>query len=323
MARFYWNVQGRPSKFKIISRMDGYHGVSTAAMAATGMSAYWDHFGELAPGFVHAISPNPYRLGNAPEETVRLALDSIEQIVEREGADTIAAVIAEPIQGAGGVIIPPPGYVEGLRALCDRHEILLIADEVITGFCRTGAWFAMERFGVQPDILSFAKGVTSGYIQLGGIIISDRIRQVIADQPADVRWMHAYTYSAHPTACAVAMANLDVMEQEELPGRARQMGAYLLSRLEPLRELPHVGDVRGYGMLARIELVADTSTKEPFPAATKAGERVVAEMRKRGALTRGRGDVICFAPPLIITEQQVDELAGIVRESMEAVLPSL
>jgi putrescine aminotransferase len=319
MARWYWNVKGKPSKFKIISRMDGYHGVTTSAMAATGMPVYWERFGELPPGFVHAAAPNQYRLGNTPEETARLALDSIEQIVAKERADTIAAVIAEPVQGAGGVIVPPPEYIRGLRELCDRHQILYIADEVITGFGRTGAMFASERFGAQPDIMSFAKGVTSGYIQLGGIIVSERIQRAIAEQPADVRWMHAYTYSGHPTACAVGLANLDIIEGERLPENAAKTGAYLLSRLEELRALPHVGDVRGFGMLARIEFVADPATKQAFPAATKFGDRVVAEMRKRGAITRNRGDVVCFAPPLIITEQQVDDLVAIVRDSIEAV----
>ncbi|MBI2761671.1 MAG: aspartate aminotransferase family protein [Chloroflexi bacterium] len=323
MARFYWNIQGRPSKYKIISRIDGYHGVSTAAMAATGMAVYWDRFGERAPGFVHAISPNPYRLGNSPEETARLALDSIEEIVTREGAENTAAVIAEPIQGAGGVIVPPASYITGLRELCDKHELLLIADEVITGFARTGTMFAMEQFGVQPDIMAFAKGVTSGYVQLGGIVISERIQRVLADQPADVRWMHAYTYSAHPTACAVGLANLDIIERENLPERAARVGAHLLRGLEGLRDLAHVGDVRGFGMLGRIEFVVDPATKEAFPASAKVGDRVVAEMRKRGALTRNRGDVVCFAPPLIITEQQVDELVGITRESIQAVNATL
>ncbi len=319
MARYYWNIQGRPSKWKIISRNDAYHGVSTSAMAATGMPIYWDRFGELTPGFLHAASPNQYRLGNTPEETARLALDSIEQIIAKEGADSIAAVIAEPVQGAGGVIVPPHQYITGLRELCDRHEILYIADEVICGFGRTGAWFASDRFGVQPDIMAFAKGVTSGYIQLGGIIISDRIRETIAAQPLDVRWMHAYTYSAHPTACAVGLANLDIIEGEDLSGNAMRTGGYLLKSLEGLRDLPHVGDVRGFGMLARIEFVENPTSKQAFPAPAKFGDRVIAEMRKRGAVTRNRGDVVCFAPPLVISESQVDELVGITRESIEAV----
>jgi adenosylmethionine-8-amino-7-oxononanoate aminotransferase len=221
------------------------------------------------------------------------------------------------------VIVPPPGYLAGLRELCDKHEILYISDEVITGFGRTGAMFAAERFGVVPDIMSFAKGITSGYIQLGGIIVSDRIRTTIAEQPPDVRWMHAYTYSAHPTACAVGLANLDIIEGEKLAENASRTGAYLLRRLETLRSLPHVGDVRGYGMLARIEFVADTATKQPFPATTRFGDRVVAEMRARGAVTRNRGDVVVFAPPLIITEAQVDDLVAIVRNSVEAVSGNL
>lgn len=319
MARFYWNIQGRPSKTKVISRMDGYHGVSLAAMSATGMSVYWDRFGDRAPGFYHAVSPNQYRLGNTPEETARLALDSIEEIIRREGADSIAAIIAEPIQGAGGVIVPPPSYITGLRQLCDRHEVLLIADEVITGFGRTGTWFAMSQFGVQPDIMSFAKGVTSGYIQLGGIVISERMQRALAAQPVDVKWMHAYTYSGHATACAVALANMDIIEREHLAENAKTVGAYLLRALEGLRNLPHVGDVRGFGMLGRVEFVADPRTKQAFPAAARYGDRVVAEMRKRGALTRNRADVVCFAPPLITTETQVDELTGIVREAVQAV----
>jgi putrescine aminotransferase len=319
LARWYWNVQGRPAKFKIISRSDAYHGVTTAAMAATGMPVYWERFGELPPGFLHAAAPNQYRLGTTPEETCRLALESIEQIIAREGADTIAAVIAEPVQGAGGVIVPPPGYLEGLRALCDRHDILYISDEVITGFGRTGAMFAAERFGVVPDILSFAKGITSGYHQLGGIIVSERIRRVMADQPPDVRWMHAYTYSAHPTACAVGLANLDIVERERLPENARRMGEHLLRRLEALRDLPHVGDVRGFGLLGRVELVADPATRAPFAPAQRVGDRVTAEMRRRGVITRNRGDVIFFAPPLIITAEQVDELVGIARDAIAAV----
>jgi putrescine aminotransferase len=320
MARFYWNVQGRPEKYKIIARMDAYHGVTTAAMAATGMSVYWDRFGPLAPGFLHAAAPNPYRLGNGdPAAAAREAIDSIEQIIAKEGADTVAAVIAEPVQGAGGVIIPPPEYIRALRQLCDRYEFLLIADEVITGFGRTGTWFGMEHYGVQPDILSFAKGVTSGYSQLGGIIISKQIQDFLEQQPSDVRWMHAYTYSAHPTACAVGLANIAIIEREGLVQRSARMGEYLLAQLKALESLPQVGDVRGLGLIARVELVQEKASKQAFPAAAKVGDRVIAEMRARGVLTRNRGDVICIAPPLIISEQEIDQLVGVLRESIEAV----
>src|SRR5579883_2325356 len=290
MARFLWNVQGKPEKFKIIARFDAYHGVTTAAMAATGMAPYWERFGPLAPGFVHAAAPNPYRLGDGPEETARLALASIEELIAREGAGTVAAIIAEPIQGAGGVIIPPDAYIRGLRELCDRYQLYLIADEVITGFGRTGTWFGMEQFGVQADMMTFAKGVTSGYQQLGGLMVSERIQAILAAQPPDVKWMHAYTYSAHPTACAVAMANLDIIERDDLVGNAARMGERLLGRLEELRELPNVGDIRGIGLMARVELVEDVRTKQPFDPDRKAGDRVLAEARRRGLITRNRGD---------------------------------
>lgn len=324
MARFLWNVQGKPDKLKIIARMDAYHGVTTAAMAATGMSPYWERFGPLAPGFIHAVAPNPYRLGDGdPEECTRAAIDSIEAIIAREGADTIAAVIAEPIQGAGGVIIPPVSYIQQLRELCNRHELYLIADEVITGFGRTGTWFGMEQFGVQADMMSFAKGITSGYQQLGGLMVSERIQKVLAALPVDVKWMHAYTYSAHPAACAVAMANLDIIERENLVQRSAMMGEKLLSRLEELRELPNVGDVRGIGLLARVELVDDVRTKEPFAPAKKVGDRVIAVARERGLLTRNRGDVIVLAPPLVIDEEEIDFAVSTLRDAIRTVTGAL
>jgi len=329
MARFLWNVQGKPEKFKIISRFDAYHGVTTAAMAATGIPPYWDRFGPLAPGFLHAVAPNPYHLGlredysEDPEQTARLALQAIEEIIQREGPETCAAIVAEPIQGAGGVIIPPASYIRGLRDLCDRYELYLIADEVITGFGRTGRWFGMEHFGVQPDMMTFAKAVTSGYHQLGGLMISERLQAILAAQPPDVKWMHAYTYSAHPVACAVGLANLAIIEREGLVERAARMGEMLLSRLEELRELPHVGDVRGLGLIARVELVDDPKTHAPFPPAKKVGDRVMAALRARGVITRNRNDVICLAPPLIINEEEIAFLVDALREAIAEVNRSL
>ena len=320
MARFYWDVQGRPEKYKIIARMDAYHGATIATMAATGIPTYWDHFGPPAPGFLHALAPNPYRLGDGdPESTTHEAIASIEEIVAREGADTIAAVLAEPVQGAGGVIVPPPDYFPALRALCDRYQILLIADEVITGFGRTGRWFGVEHYGVQPDMMTFAKGVTSGYIQLGGLIVSQRIQDVLRQMPENLRWMHAYTYSAHAAACAVGLANIEIIEREGLVQRAAEMGKRLLAGLGTLRSLGSVGDVRGLGLLARVELVEDKPSKRPFPAAARVGDRVLGELRARGLLTRNRGDVICLAPPLIIEEGEIDQLVSILGDAIAAV----
>jgi putrescine---pyruvate transaminase len=324
MARYLWNVQGQPEKYKIISRMDAYHGVTLAAMGATGIPQYWDRFGPPAPGFFHGLAPNIYRLGDGdPEKAAQLAIDSIEEIVAKEGANTVAAVVAEPIQGAGGVIVPPPQYLRMLRELCDQHQMLLIADEIITGFGRTGRWFAQEHYGMQADIMAFAKGVTSGYIQLGGIIVSRRIQEILEQQPMDVRWMHAYTYSAHPTACAVGLANIAIIEREGLVDHAADMGKYLLGRLETLRSLRHVGDVRGLGLLARVELVKDTATKESFAPSDHVGDRVMAEARKRGLISRNRGEVLCIAPPLVINESEIDQLVSILGDSIEAVTSTL
>lgn len=321
MARFYQHIRGKPEKYKIIARDDAYHGVTTAAMAATGMPIYWEGFGPRAPGFFHALSPNPYRLGDGdPEACAQQALDSIEEIISREGADTVAAVIAEPIQGAGGVIIPPAGYLRGLRELCDKHDALFIADEVITGFGRTGRWFGTEYFGVQPDILAFAKGVTSGYSQLGGIIISKRIQDALAATPVEQKWMHAYTYSAHPAACAVGMANLGIIEREGLVEHAARMGERLAAGLRALAEQPNVGDARALGLLGRIELVANKETKRPYAPAENIGGRVVAALRERGVITRNRGDVICLAPPLTIAPDEMDFLFHALAEAIDAAL---
>ncbi len=320
MARYYHSIRGKREKFKIISRHDAYHGVTTAAMAATGMSIYWDHFGPRTPGFFHALAPDPYRLGDGdPEACAQQALDSIEEIVETEGADSVAAVIAEPIQGAGGVIIPPPAYLRGLRELCDRHDMLFITDEVITGFGRTGRWFGMEHFGVQPDIMSFAKGVTSGYIQLGGIAISSRLKDVLAEQPLSTRWMHAYTYSAHPAACAVALANIDLIEREGLVENAARMGERLARGLREIGEMPLVGDARSFGLLGRVEVVADKATKQSFELSQGVGNRIIAALRERGVLTRNRNDVICIAPPLCINDDEMDTLLGALRGAIEQV----
>lgn len=320
MARYYHAVRGKPEKFKIIARDDAYHGVTTSAMAATGMSIYWENFGPRTPGFFHALAPNPYRLGDGdPEACAQQALDSIEEIVEKEGADTVAAVIAEPIQGAGGVIIPPPAYLRGLRELCDRHDLLFITDEVITGFGRTGRWFGMEHTGIQPDIMSFAKGVTSGYIQLGGIVISAKLRETLAAQPISTRWMHAYTYSAHAAACAVALANIDLIEREGLVENAARMGERLAAGLRTIGELPIAGDARSFGLLGRVEVVADKQTKQPFEASQGVGNRIIAALRERGVITRNRNDVICIAPPLCINEEEMDFLLNALRGSIEQV----
>lgn len=317
-VRYYWKRHGKPDKVKIIARQDAYHGVTLAAMSATGITPYWPMFEPRVPGFLHVDAPYSYRFSGEIKagETVGLAAAyQIAALIEQEGADTVAAVIAEPVQGAGGVIVPPDDYFPALRTICDQYDVLLIADEVITGFGRTGEWFALNRYGVQPDILSFAKGVTSGYQPLGGIQINEAIHDAIMNAPSHQKWMHAYTYSGHPTCCAVALANLDILEQEKLVENAAARGAQLLSGLQTLLDLPCVGDVRGLGLMAAIEFVKDKASKTPdVPLA----EKVQALCLERGLLSRVKGQSYLLAPPLSITEDEVNHLLNIVYDAVAA-----
>jgi adenosylmethionine-8-amino-7-oxononanoate aminotransferase len=323
-ARFYWKTQGKPEKVKIISRYLAYHGVTLAAMSATGMPEYWTMFEPRVPNFAHIESPYPYRFkgGDATTSQGVAAANLLEEAILREGPDTVAAFIAEPVQGAGGVIVPQDDYFPRIREICNKYDVLLISDEVITGFGRTGTWFGLEHWDVEPDIMQFAKGITSGYVPLGGIGVSDQIRQAFETTPPEKRWMHAYTYSGHPTCCAVALANLKIIEVEGLVERAAEMGNRLLEGLHTLDDLEGVGQVRGLGMMAAVEIVQDKVTKTPYPPAAKVGPRLHAEMLQHGLYTRVRGDIICLAPPLVTTAEQVDRIVEIIRAAIPAVLHS-
>jgi len=261
-ARFFWISQDKPDKVKIISREHAYHGVTMGAMSATGIASYWPMFGGKLPGFIHIPSPYPYRYSSSDGSLSqgRAAAGELEKAILREGAETVAAFIAEPVQGAGGLIVPQDDYFQRIREICDKYDVLLIVDEVITGFGRTGKWFGLEHWNIQPDILSFAKGITSGYLPLGGIGISDRVYKVIAEVPPERRWMHAFTYSGHPTCCAVALATLDILEREGLVEAAGRKGKKLLDGLKQLASLDGVGDVRGLGLMCGVEIVEDKAT---------------------------------------------------------------
>lgn len=323
-ARFYWKTQGRPDKTKVISRMRGYHGVTLAAMSATGLPAYWPMFEPRVPGFTHIESPYPYRFVN-PDPRVSpgvAAANLLEAAILREGPETVAAFIAEPVQGAGGVIVPPDDYFARIREICDAYDVLLVADEVITGFGRTGRWFGLERYGVEPDIVQFAKGITSGYVPLGGIGVSDAIHAAIESVPPERRWMHAYTYSGHPTCCAVALRNIQIIEDEGLVERAAVTGNRLLEKLQTLLTCDGVGDVRGLGMMAAVEVVADKTTKQLFPPEAQIMQRLADALLSRGLFTRLVADTICLAPPLITTDEQIDRIVAIIAESIPAALPA-
>ena len=321
LARYYWKLKGKPAKTKVISRIWGYHGVTLAAMCATGIPAYWPMFEPRIPGFSHIPSPYPY-LYEAPEGAKSqgiAAADELEKQILEEGADTVAMFIAEPVQGAGGVIVPQEDYFKRIREICDQYEVLLVADEVITGFGRTGKMFGLEHWGIEPDLIQFAKAITSGYFPLGGIGISDEIASVMNDSGSP--WMHAYTYSSHPVGCAVALAMMDIVENEDFVGQAQTKGKHLLVKLkEALADHPHVGEVRGLGMMCGVELVKDKATKEMFDASDGIGAKVHAETVKRGMFSRVRGDCYCVAPPIVTSESTIDDIASILGDSVEAAL---
>jgi adenosylmethionine-8-amino-7-oxononanoate aminotransferase len=245
----------------------------------------------------------------------------LEETILREGPETVAAFIAEPVQGAGGVIVPPDDYFPLVRKICTKHDVLFIADEVITGFGRTGDWFALKRWNVQPDIMAFAKGITSGYLPLGGIMVSRPILDAMLSVPYGDRWMHAYTYSGHPTCCAVGLRNLEILEKEGLVGNAAKMGARLLAGMKTLTEFKAVGEVRGLGMLVGVELTSDRATKAGFDPAANVIGRVKMALEARGVFTRNMRDIIAFAPALVITEGQVDKLVEAMRGALQAVVP--
>ncbi len=322
-ARYYWKRMGKANKVKIISRRYGYHGVTLAAMSATSLPGYQKMFGPLVPEFLQVAPPYPYRWPGNGDAGIEAA-DAVEQAILEQGADTVAAIIAEPVMGAGGVIVPPPTYFPRLREICNRHDVLLIADEVITGFGRTGRWFALGHWGIEPDLMSFAKGVTSGYLPLGGVMVSRRVHQAIEEAPMDEKFMHAATYSGHPVCCAVALANIDIIENEGLVERAAVQGDRFRAGLQTLLSLPNVGEVRGIGMLAAVELVQDKGSRTPIPGL---GAKVVGEAAKRGLIMRQRagadgppvsGDSLCLAPPLMTPEATLDRIVQIVGESIVA-----
>ncbi len=320
MARYYWKKMGKPNKHKVISRQWGYHGVTLAAMSATGIAPYWPAFEPRVPGFLHIPSPYPYRY-QAPEGISQgiAAANELEKAILKEGADNVAMFIAEPVQGAGGVIPPQDDYFPRIREICDEYDILLVADEVITGFGRTGKMFGLEHWNVEPDMMQFAKAITSGYFPLGGIGVNDQIADVL--DKADDMWMHAYTYSAHPVGCAVGCAMVDVVTGDDFPGQAAVKGKHMLNGLtEQLADHPHVGDVRGLGMMCAIEIVKDKHTKEEFAAGDKIGPQVLAETTKRGLFSRVRNDVYSLAPPIVSSESQIDEMIDILADSVKAVL---
>jgi len=317
IARLYWKLRGEPERVNIVSRIRAYHGLTYAATSATGLANFWKGFEPLAPGFLHAPAPDPYRYAGEGSPGAAY-VQALEQVVLEAGPQTVAAVVAEPVQGAGGVIVPPADYFPLLRKVCDKYGLLLIADEVITGFGRTGRWFAMEHWNVQADLMIFAKGVTSGYLPLSGVMLTPAVHDVLKSVKG--MFAHGFTYSGHPTACAVGLRNLQILEEESLVERAAERGAYLQKRLQALRELEIVGDVRGLGLLAGVELVSDKATKRSFDVSEGAARRVWLEALERGVIVRPLGgDVIAMSPPFVISEKQIDHIVEVLYEAIKGV----
>jgi adenosylmethionine-8-amino-7-oxononanoate aminotransferase len=321
LAKQYFKLTGQPGRYKVISREIAYHGTSMGALAITGLAPIKAPFEPLPPGGVRVPNTNFYRAPGFVADDLtafgRWAADEIDRAIEREGADSVAAVFLEPVQNSGGCFPPPPGYFERVREICDKHGVLLVSDEVICAFGRLGHYFGAQRYGYQPDIITFAKGVTSGYAPLGGMIASDRLMEPFSHGTAS--FAHGVTFAGHPVSAAVALANLDVFEKEDLLGNVRANEAGFRATLEKLTDLPIVGEVRGAGYFYGIELVKDKATRETFD--DDESERLLRGFLSHALFDAGlvcraddRGDpVLQLSPPLICTQEHFDEMEQILR----------
>jgi len=318
LARQYWKLVGHPRKTKVIAREIAYHGTTLGALSATGVTALREPFEPLTPGGCHVPNTNLYRFTGA--DPLELA-EAVRHRIEFEGPETVAAVIMEPVQNAGGCLTPPEGYWQRVREICDEHDVLLISDEVICSWGRLGEHFGAQRLGYQPDMITTAKGITSAYAPMGALIASDRLAEPFVEGTAS--FLHGYTFGGHPIACAVAHANLDVFEREDLLAHVRATEPAFRAMLESLRDIPIVGDVRGMGFFQAIELVKDRATKATFEGdETEWLLRgfLSDELYRRGLICRAddRGDpVIQLAPPLVTTPEQLEEVHDVLRPVLE------
>ncbi|HEX6996646.1 MAG TPA: aminotransferase [Gammaproteobacteria bacterium] len=309
---YYNNAVGRPRKKKIIARRRGYHGTTVAAAGLTGLAPFHTHFDAPQPFAVHAEAPYYYR-GAEPGESeedyaTRLAAD-LEELIEREGPDTIAAFIAEPMMGVGGVLLPPRTYFEKVQAVLAKHDILLIDDEVICGFGRTGSLWGAQTFGMRPTTLSAAKALSSAYLPISAVIVPEFLYEPMVEASGQVGLFgHGFTYGGHPVAAAVALRTLEIYEERGLYDHVRRMTAPFQSRLRALADHPLVGDARGVGLVGAVELVRSKDTKAPFDSKAGVGGRCLALCQNRGLIVRAVGDVVVLCPPYIVTEEQIDEI---------------
>jgi 4-aminobutyrate--pyruvate transaminase len=321
---YYNNAIGRPQKKKIISRVRAYHGVTVAAASLTGTP--WNHADfDLPMGpFLHATCPHHYRYAEDGEDEESFAsrlANELERIILEAGPETVAAFVGEPVMGAGGVIVPPRTYWEKIQNICRKYDVLIIADEVINGFGRTGQMFGSHVFGIKPDVMLLSKQLTSSYFPLSAVLVSDVIYQGIADNSAKLRnFAHGFTTSAHPVAMAVALESLQLFEERNLVRHVAEVGPALQDGLRRFASHPHVGEVRGIGLIGAIELVADKATKAPFISPGEVGSYLADKAAEHGLIIRNIGDTIAFCPPLIITASEIDEMLRRFDLSLEATL---
>ena len=328
LARQYFKAVGQPDRTKVISRDLAYHGTTMGALSITGLPAIKEPFEPLVPGAVKVRHTSSFRSGHDfDEEWAEICARDIEDRILMEGPDTVAAVYLEPVQNTGGTLPPPPGYFARVREICDRHGVLLVSDEVICAFGRLGEWFGSDRFGYRPDMITFAKGVTSGYSPLGGVLVSDRLAQPFVE--AHSTFLHGITFGGHPVSCAVAMANLDLMEHEDLLGNVSRRASGFQERLEGLLDLPIVGDVRGDGFLRTVELVRDPDTLETFTdeeCAWLLKGQISHRLFESGLMCRSddRSDpMILLSPPLISGDDELDLIESVLRSVLTEAWTSL
>lgn len=313
LVRYYHNAIGKPAKKKIIARNKGYHGVTLASASLSGIPTMHKHFDLPMADVVRVSCPHPYQFAQ-PDETPdafaeRLAKE-LEDTILREGPETVGAFIAEPVQGAGGVIVPPPRYFELIQPILQKYEILLIADEVVSGFGRLGERFGTEVYGLKPDFITVAKMLTAAYVPMSALYVSDRVYQAVADASAEVGvFGHGYTYGGHPVACAVALEALRIYEEDDVVGHVRRVAPWLQQGLRKFAGHPFIGDVRGMGLIAAVELAADPAKRQPFAPEKGVGAYLVKRAQEHGLILRTMaGDIVAFSPPLIISEAEIDEL---------------
>ena len=321
MVRRYWDVLGQPQRSVIISRNNAYHGSTMAGASLGGMSGMHAQGGLPIPGIVHIEQPFWFAHGRGltRDEFGLKAAGWLEAKILEIGADKVAAFIGEPVQGAGGVIIPPATYWPEIQRICDQYGVLIVSDEVICGFGRTGHWWGCETYGFKPDLMTFAKGVTSGYIPLGGVMVGDRIAKVLIEQGGEFN--HGYTYSGHPVACAVALANIRLIQRERLVDKVRDdLGPYLAKHFETLARHPLIGEAQSIGLMGALQIVKNKDTGETFDAGLEVGMLCRGHCFGNGLIMRAVGDRMIIAPPLVITRAQIDEMVALITLCLDRTL---